>query len=153
MRARARQPLGGEPHRLDDLLVAGAAAEVAADRLPDLRVARPRVATQAAPAPRSAGPRCSSRIAGRAFSQKLSCSTLSDPSAGREALDRRHAVAVGLHCVHQAGAHRLAVEQDRAGAADAVLATDVGAGQAQIVAQPVDQRQARVRPAPCAGRR
>jgi hypothetical protein len=51
-------------------------------------------------------------------------------------------VTVGLHGVHQAGTHRLAVEQDRAGPAHAVLAADVRAGQTQLVAQPVHQRQA-----------
>ena len=39
--------------------------------------------------------------------------------------------AVGLHREHDAGAHGLAVEEDRAGAADAVLAADMGAGEAQ----------------------
>jgi hypothetical protein len=43
-------------------------------------------------------------------------------------------VAVGLHREEQAGAHRLAVEEHGAGAADAVLAADVGAGQAEVVA-------------------
>src|SRR5207249_7572919 len=43
----------------------------------------------------------------------------------------------------EAGPHRLAVEHYRAGAADAVLATDVGPGEAQLVAQPIDERQPR----------
>ena len=62
----------------------------------------------------------------------------------RQPLDRRQLAAVGLHGEHQAGAHRLAVEQDRAGAAHAVLAADVGAGQAQLVAQEVGEQQARL---------
>ena len=53
-------------------------------------------------------------------------------------------MSVGLHREHQAGAHRLAVEEDRAGAADAVLAADVRAGQAELVAQEVAQQQARL---------
>ena len=48
-----------------------------------------------------------------------------------EPLDGPQRPAVGLHGEHQAGAHRLAVELHRAGAADAVLAADVGAGQAR----------------------
>ena len=44
----------------------------------------------------------------------------------------------------QAGPHRGAVDQDRAGAADAVLAADVGAGQPQVVAQGVGEQPARV---------
>ena len=41
-------------------------------------------------------------------------------------LDRRHVSAFDQHREEQAGAHGLAVEQDRAGAANALLATDVG---------------------------
>ena len=44
------------------------------------------------------------------------------PSTVRISLARR------LHRKHQAGAHRLAVDDHRAGAADAVLAADMGAG-------------------------
>ena len=52
--------------------------------------------------------------------------------------------AFGLHREDEAGAHRLAVDQHGAGAADAVLAADVGAGQPQLVAQAVGERQARL---------
>ena len=53
---------------------------------------------------------------------------------------------VGLHREHQAGAHRVVVEDDGAGAADAVLAADMGAGLAAIVADGVDQRAPRLDP-------
>ena len=52
--------------------------------------------------------------------------------------------AVGLDREHQAGADRLAVEDDGAGAADAVLAADMGAGLAAVVADRVDQGLARL---------
>ena len=52
--------------------------------------------------------------------------------------------AVGLHREHQAGAHRRAVDDHGAGAAHAVLAADMGAGQPQIVAQAIRQRQPRL---------
>ena len=52
--------------------------------------------------------------------------------------------AVGLDREHQAGADRLAVEDHRAGAADAVLAADMGAGLAAVVADGIDQRLARL---------
>ena len=52
--------------------------------------------------------------------------------------------ALRLHREHQAGAHRLAVEQDRAGAADAVLAADMRPGLAAILADRIDQRAARL---------
>ena len=49
-----------------------------------------------------------------------------------------------LHGKHQAGAHRDAVEQHGAGAADAVLAAGMRAGQRQLVAQAIEQRGARL---------
>src|SRR5260370_36164001 len=49
-----------------------------------------------------------------------------------------------MHRQHRAGLDRLAVEQHRAGAAVRGVATDVGAGQAQHLAQEMDQQQARL---------
>ena len=49
-----------------------------------------------------------------------------------EPFDRPDLGAVGLHREQQAGAHRDAVELDGARAADAVLAADVRAGQAEL---------------------
>jgi hypothetical protein len=46
-------------------------------------------------------------------------------------------VAVGLHRKHQAGARRTPVEQDRAGAAHAVLATEMSAGQPKPMANEI----------------
>ncbi len=72
--------------------------------------------------------------------------------AVREALDGADPAAIGLHGEHQAGAHRLAVDQHRAGAADAMLAADMRAGLAAVVADRVDQRAARLdvaRDSPC----
>ena len=56
----------------------------------------------------------------------------------------RMCAALGLHGEHQAGAHRLAVDQHRAGAAHAVLAADMRAGEAAIVADGVGQRAPRL---------
>ena len=47
--------------------------------------------------------------------------------------------AVALHREGQAAAHDLAVQQHRAGAAHAMLAADMTAGQRQILAQKIDQ--------------
>ena len=49
--------------------------------------------------------------------------------ADRKPLDGGERMPVGLHCEHQAGTNRHAVEQDGAGAANAVLAADMGAGE------------------------
>ena len=61
-----------------------------------------------------------------------------------EPLDGLDLGAVGLHGEQQAGADGDAVEPDGAGAADAVLAADVRAGQPERVAQEVGEQQARL---------
>jgi hypothetical protein len=53
---------------------------------------------------------------------------------------RKLSVAVGLDGQEQAAADGLAVHQHRARSADAMLAADVGAGQAELFAQEIDQR-------------
>ena len=61
---------------------------------------------------------------------------------------RRDLGAVGLHGEHQARVDRLAVEQDRAGAADALAAAELDLGGRALVAQQLEQRQVRRRPTP-----
>ena len=62
----------------------------------------------------------------------------------RQAFDGANLFARRLHGEHQAGAHRLAVDDHGAGAADAVLAADMGAGLAAVLADGVGQRAARL---------
>ena len=62
----------------------------------------------------------------------------------RQAFDGLDDGAVALHGEGQTAADDFAIEQDGAGAADAVLAADMGAGERQIVAQKIDQRLARL---------
>ena len=64
-----------------------------------------------------------------------------------ERLDGLDAAAVGLHRQRAAGARRETVEQDRAGAAHAVLAADMRAGQADFVADESRTEEAAARPA------
>ena len=61
-----------------------------------------------------------------------------------EALDRQDLRAVGLDGEHDAGARGLAIEQDRARAADPVLAADVRAREAEVLAQEVHEELARL---------
>ena len=56
-----------------------------------------------------------------------------------QAFDGGQRRAVGLHSEHGAGADGLAVDQDGAGAADAVLAAEVGAGEAAVLAERVGE--------------
>src|SRR4029077_4974242 len=60
------------------------------------------------------------------------------------ALDGLHTGAVALHRQHQAAAHHHAIDPHRAGPAHAVFAADMAAGEAELLAQEVDQRLARV---------
>jgi hypothetical protein len=54
-----------------------------------------------------------------------------------EAFDRSYLVAFALDGEHEARTHRRAVEQNRAASANPVLAADVRAGQAEVMAQVV----------------
>ena len=75
--------------------------------------------------------------------RKDSCSAVSGPRAG-ERLDGVDAAPVRLHGEEAAAAHRDAVQEDRARAADAVLAADVRAGEPQAVAEEVGQQEPRL---------
>src|SRR5262249_40786684 len=59
-----------------------------------------------------------------------------------DALDGLDARAVALHGKRQAAAHDHAVEPHGAGAAKAMLAADMAAGEAELLAQEVDERRA-----------
>jgi hypothetical protein len=58
-------------------------------------------------------------------------------AVGRQSLDRQDRVAVRLYGQHEARADRRSVEDHRAGAANAMFAAHVGAGEQQIMAQEV----------------
>ena len=62
----------------------------------------------------------------------------------REALDGNHAGTVGLHRQHQTGADREAVDDDRACAAGAMLAAEMGSSQAEHVAQAIGEVEPRL---------
>src|SRR5262249_8533865 len=63
-------------------------------------------------------------------------------------LNRGHLGALQLHREQQAGPYRVAVDEHRARAADAVLTPQVRAGEVQVLAQRVGQRLARFAPHP-----
>jgi hypothetical protein len=62
----------------------------------------------------------------------------------RHALDGFDPAAGALHREHEAAAHRHIVEPHRAGAADALLAPHVAAGEAEPLAEKIDERDAHV---------
>ena len=65
-------------------------------------------------------------------------------AAAREPLDGLELGSVDLHREEETRAHGDAVEPDRARAADAVLATDVSAGEAERVPDEVGEQQPRL---------
>src|SRR4051812_46602144 len=58
----------------------------------------------------------------------------------RQPLDRGHFAAVGHNGQGDAGTHLLSIEQHRAGAADTHTTAFFGAGEAQVVAQKINQQ-------------
>src|SRR5205814_2407409 len=67
-----------------------------------------------------------------------------DRAGVRHALDGLDPSAIALHCQREAAAHDRVVHPHRAGAAYAMLAADMAAGEAERLAQEVDQRHARL---------
>ena len=131
----------GQAHGVEDLLVAGAAAEVAGERLADLVVATGRGvrASRSAAATTSPGvqkPHCTAPASTKACLHRV------EPVAVGEPLDRRHVVTVGLRREDEAGADEHAVEQHRARAALALLARVLRARVAELLAQREEQRLA-----------
>src|SRR5205823_8791922 len=125
--------LGGAEDGADDLVVAGAAAEVAGECEAELALARARVAIEVGfgAHQEAGGAEAALEPAG------LDEGALEgvELAVDGEALDRRDGVAFGLGGEHQARVDGQAVDQDRAGAAVAVAAAFLGAEEAQLVAQ------------------
>jgi hypothetical protein len=65
-------------------------------------------------------------------------------AVGSKRLDGCNLVALGLNGIEQAGADRRPIEENGAGAANAVLATDVGPGEAAILTQDVGEQPSRL---------
>ena len=127
-------------HRGDDVVVAGAAAEVALEALAHLGfVERRHPPGPATPRP-SPCRACSSRTAGRgARGTRPASGAASSPSASPSMVVTD--AAVGLRREHGARLHRLAVEQHGARAARRGIAADVGAGEADDLAQVLHEQR------------
>src|SRR5262249_15250543 len=128
---------------LDDVLVAGAAADVALEPAPDLFVGEPVAVRreQLDPAhdhPRGAEPALKRVAVPECLLERVQLAVVC------EALDRRDLGAVGLHGENGAGLHRAAVEMNRASAARGGVAADLRPGEIQIVAEEIDEQRARL---------
>ena len=130
----------GQAHGVEDLLVAGAAAEVAREGLADLVVASDAASARAGPRPRRRGPACRSRIARRPPRGMPAAHGAADRR--RRGLRPCHVVAVGLRREHEAGTDERAVEQHRARAALTLLAGVLRPGHAELLAQREEERLA-----------
>ena len=125
---------------VDDLLVAGAAAEMRLERLGDF-VARRFVAIVA----QADGPHRHAGDAEAALHAAAADERLGDLLAMLfvEAFERGDRFALGLLGLERAGEHRFAVHQHRAAAALGLrLAAVLGRGDAELVAEHVEQRPA-----------
>ena len=137
-------PVGGArfEHGLDDRDVAGAAAQIARQRRADAVGVRLRFLRQK-------GMR-GHQHAGRAEAalQRVMLAEGGLQRAQRvvvrETLDGDDAAAFGLHRQHQTGADRSPVDNDRARAADAVLAAEMRAGEPQFLPQAIGEMHPRL---------
>ena len=136
--------LGCGLDRLDDLLVAGAAAEDAADRLADLVAgAAARMRADELDRRHQHRGRAEAALQGVVLGERLLERAERAVALG-ETLDGLDRVPVGLHGEHEARADALPVEQHVAVAAEAVLAGEVRAREVEILAQEVGQRAPRL---------
>src|SRR5215468_4885141 len=136
------QPLGRVPDRLHDVDVPGAATEVAGDGLANLRLARVRISREE----RAAGHHHAGRAVAALEPVLLPEALLHrmELAVPLQSLDRLHLVAVGLDREEGTGFDRHAVEQDGTRPAVGGVAADVRTGQAQRLAQEVNEQQSRL---------
>src|ERR1700674_780927 len=132
---------GGGLHRLDDVHVARAPAEVAFQALADLVLRRVRVLLQEVGRGHDETGRAVAALQTVLVPERL-LERVELPIFGH-ALNRGQLLALGLDGEHRAALDRLAVDEDRARAALARVAPDVGAGQPDDVPQVMHQQKPR----------
>ena len=137
-RILAAPPLGGQGHGLDDLLVAGAAAEVAGEPLLDLGTVRMGDLRQQRPRRHELARDTEAALGGTGLEERFLERV--EPVADGQPLHRRDRGAIGLDAEHQARVDALAVDDDGARAALPDEAALLRAGQTEVVAQDVEQR-------------
>jgi hypothetical protein len=127
-------------YRVYDVLVAGAAAEVAGKSLPDFGFRRVGILFQEGNQGHQKAGRAETALQAVGFVEGL----LQWMQIVRraQAFYRLYIVAVGLDGQHEAGAYRHPIKYDRTRAAHAMFAANVRAGQTQFVAQKVTEQQA-----------
>ena len=123
----ASAPFGGGLNGVDDVLVAGAAAEITGDALPDLTFGGIRIVLEERDRchdhPGGAIPALKAVFVPEAFLQRMQL------TLGRESLDGGDGRPICLNREDRAGLRAATVDEHGAGAALARVAPDVGAGQ------------------------
>src|SRR5262249_34539697 len=126
------------------VLIAGAATEIGRKQIEEVIVADVRVALEHA---------CRQHEEARCAKAALQAVMVDERLLQRvqlvavcQAFDGADLAAFRLHGTHEARATRFAVEQNRARAAHAMLAADMGSGLPAIVADRIDQRAAWIHP-------
>src|SRR5687767_7822418 len=138
-------PCGGErlrggARRVHDVLVSGAAAQIAGERLTDLLVRGMGALAQEARERHEKARRAEAALQAVMLAKRL-LQRIQRVAIG-EPFHRLDVAAVHLRGKEQTRANRRAIQDDRAGAAHAVLAAQMRPGQLEIVAQEVGERLA-----------
>ena len=133
-KALARQPDG-----VEDLLVARAPAQVARQRLADLRVARARVSPQQIVAGHDQPGRAEPALHTARLDERPLYLVQAITVSARDPLDGHDIASLRLRGEHEARADDLAVEVDRARSALALLACVLRSGEIEMLAQRVEQ--------------
>ena len=134
--------LGGGEHRLDDVVVAGAAAQVALQADAHLGLGGVGLLGEQAGRRHDHPRRAVAALQPVVLHERLLHRV--QLAVGGEALDREDVGAVGLDGEHRAALHRLAVDVDGARAARRRVAADVRAGQLELLAQELHEQRPRL---------
>ncbi len=140
-RPNALQPLRRVERRDHDVLIAGTAAEIAGNGDPHLLFGRVGIVAQEFDQRGENSRRAEAALQAVIVAERL-LQRMQLVGIRRDAFDGQNLVPVGLHGEHKARARRTAVEQNSAGAAHAVLAAEMGAGETKLMADEVRQRDA-----------
>src|SRR5579864_2343905 len=129
-------------HSVHDVLVAGAATQITAERFAYFAFRRSARTLQKIVGAHDHAGRAVSALQAVFFPEAFLKRV--EIVFGCEAFNRGHGALVGLNRKHRARLYRFAVEQHSAGAADGSFATDVSAGQAGDIAQKMHEQQTRL---------
>src|SRR5215467_13627670 len=132
------QPLRRVERRGHDILIAGATAQIAGNRDAYLLLGRVRIVAQELDERRQNARRAEAALKAMMFMESL-LQGMQLLGRRRDALDCENIMAVRLHREHQAGTRRAVIEEDGACPADAVLAAEMGPGEAELVPDEIGQ--------------